>query len=87
MGEEKDEKGIVVSCKNEKYQLPTGKKVVAIDVNYFRPTEVDLLIGDATKAREKLGWQPTYSLAEMVKEMVISDLETYKMSQDRKYFL
>jgi len=87
IGEGKDEKGIVVSCKNDKYQLPTGKKVVAIDVNYFRPTEVDLLIGDATKAREKLGWQPTHSLSEMVKEMVVSDLETYKMSQDRKYFL
>jgi GDPmannose 4,6-dehydratase len=87
IGEGKDEKGVVVSCKNDKYQLPTGKEVVAIDVNYFRPTEVDLLIGDATKAREKLGWQPTHSLSEMVREMVVSDLETYKMSQDRKYFL
>jgi len=87
IGEGKDEKGIVVSCKNDKYQLPTGKEVVVIDVNYFRPTEVDLLIGDATKAREKLGWQPTHSLSEMVREMVVSDLETYKMSQDRKYFL
>jgi GDPmannose 4,6-dehydratase len=86
-GDEKDEKGIVASCKNDKYQLPIGKEVVAIDINYFRPTEVDLLIGDATKAREKLGWQPTHTLAEMVREMVVSDLETYKMSQDRKYFL
>jgi GDPmannose 4,6-dehydratase len=87
IGGGKDEKGIVVSCKNDKYQLPAGKEVVAIDGNYFRPTEVDLLIGDATKAREKLGWKPTHSLAEMVKEMVTSDLETYKMSQDKKYFL
>jgi GDPmannose 4,6-dehydratase len=87
IGQGKDEKGIIVSCKNDKYQLPRGKEVVAIDVNYFRPTEVDLLIGDATKAREKLGWQPSHSLSEMVKEMVASDLETYKMSQDRKYFL
>jgi GDPmannose 4,6-dehydratase len=86
-GAGKDEKGIVASCKNDKYQLPIGKEVVAIDANYFRPTEVDLLIGDATKAREKLGWQPTHTLGEMVKEMVVSDLETYKMSQDRKYFL
>lgn len=86
-GKGKSEKGVVVSCKNEKYQLPKGKVVVAIDPNYFRPTEVDLLIGDATKAREKLGWKPTYTLAEMVKEMVLSDLETYKMSLERKYFL
>ncbi len=46
------ERGIIVSCSNEKYQLPIGKEVVAIDPNYFRPTEVDLLIGDATKARK-----------------------------------
>jgi len=86
-GEGKDEKGIIKSCNNEKYQLPIGKEVVAIDSNYFRPTEVDLLIGDATKAREKLGWQPEYTLKEMVKEMVASDLETYKMSLERKYFM
>ncbi|HEY5463305.1 MAG TPA: GDP-mannose 4,6-dehydratase [Hanamia sp.] len=86
-GEGKDEKGIIKSCNNEKYQLPIGKEVVAIDSNYFRPTEVDLLIGDATKAREKLGWQPEYTLKEMVKEMVTSDLETYKMSLERKYFM
>jgi GDPmannose 4,6-dehydratase len=87
VGDEKDEKAIVAACKNDKYQLPLGKEVVAIDPNYFRPTEVDLLIGDATKAREKLGWQPTYTLEDMVREMVASDLETYKMSQERKYFL
>ena len=86
-GEGKDEKGIIKSCNSEKYQLPIGKEVVAIDPNYFRPTEVDLLIGDATKAREKLGWQPKYTLKEMVKEMVVSDLETYKMSLERKYFM
>lgn len=86
-GEGKFEKGIVTSCNNEKYQLPLGKEVVAIDPNYFRPTEVDLLIGDATKAREKLGWKPTYTLSGMIKEMVASDLETYKLSQERKYFL
>lgn len=86
-GEGKDEKGIVVSCNNEKYQLPAGKEVIAIDPEYFRPTEVDLLIGDATKAKEKLGWQPKYTLSEMIKEMVQSDLETYKMSLERKYFM
>ena len=86
-GEGKAEKGIVKQCNNKKYQLPTGKEIVAIDTNYFRPTEVELLIGDATKAKEKLGWQPKYSLAEMVKEMVHNDLETYKMSLEKKYFM
>jgi GDPmannose 4,6-dehydratase len=86
-GEGKLEKGIVTCCNNEKYQLPVGKEVIAIDPEYFRPTEVDLLIGDATKAKEKLGWQPKYTLAEMIKEMVQSDLETYKMSLERKYFM
>lgn len=87
IGKNAEEKGIVVSCNNEKYQLPKGKEVVAIDPNYFRPTEVDLLIGDATKAKEKLGWTPTYTLAEMIKEMVASDLETYKASLERKYYM
>ena len=86
-GEGKSEKGIVRQCNNQKYQLPVGKEVIAIDPEYFRPTEVDLLIGDATKAKEKLGWQPKYTLTEMIKEMVQSDLETYKMSLERKYFM
>ena len=86
-GEGQTEKGFIKSCSNKKYQLPIGKEIVAIDPNYFRPTEVDLLIGDATKAKEKLGWEPKYTLAEMIKEMVASDLETYKMSLERKYFM
>ncbi|HEY9363109.1 MAG TPA: GDP-mannose 4,6-dehydratase [Chitinophagaceae bacterium] len=86
-GEGKSERGIVTSCYNEKYQLPVGKEVIAIDPEYFRPTEVDLLIGDATKAKEKLGWQPRYTLSELIKEMVQSDLETYRMSLERKYFM
>ncbi|MDI1264387.1 MAG: GDP-mannose 4,6-dehydratase, partial [bacterium] len=52
----------------------SGKTVVRIDRSYFRPTEVDLLIGDASKAREQLGWQPKTSFAGMVREMVASDL-------------
>jgi GDPmannose 4,6-dehydratase len=52
----------------------SGKTVVRIDPAYFRPTEVDLLVGDASKAREKLGWRPKRSFAELVKEMVASDL-------------
>lgn len=86
-GKGADEKGIIKSCNNSDYQLPIGKEVVAIDPAYFRPTEVDILIGDSTKAREKLGWQPRYKLSELVKEMVVSDLETYKRSLERKYFI
>lgn len=86
-GEGQDEKGIVACCKHANYQLPLGKEVVAIDSEYFRPTEVDLLIGDATKAKTILGWSPKHTLADMVKEMVASDLETYKMSLERKYFM
>ncbi len=52
----------------------TGKAVVRIDPTYFRPTEVDLLIGDSSKARQKLGWQPKTSFAQLVKEMVAGDL-------------
>jgi GDPmannose 4,6-dehydratase len=52
--------------------------VVKIDPKYYRPTEVDLLIGDASKAKDKLGWKPKYDLASLVKEMVASDLELFK---------
>ncbi len=86
-GNGSEEKGIIKKCSHQKYQLPVGKEVVAVDPNYFRPTEVDILIGDATKAKEKLGWTPRYTLSEMIQEMVASDLETYKMSLERKYFM
>lgn len=74
IGEGIDEIGKVKSCNNSLYQLPEGKIVVAVDPEYFRPTEVELLIGDATKAKTKLGWQPKYDLAALVKEMMASDL-------------
>ena len=77
-GNNEKEVGVVESCSNPLYQLETGKEVVAVDPKYYRPTEVDLLIGDATKAREKLGWKPTYDLPELVKEMVLSDIERFK---------
>ena len=79
------EKGFVKSCNNSSYQLPIGKEVVAIDPNYFRPTEVELLIGDATKAKQLLGWEPKYNLPELIKEMVASDLEIYHRGLGRKY--
>jgi GDPmannose 4,6-dehydratase len=74
-GEGINEKGIVKSCSNPAYQLEAGKEVVAVDPEYFRPTEVELLIGDASKANTKLGWKPKYDLAGLVKEMVAKDLE------------
>ena len=84
-GNGKEEHGIVVACNNPSYQLPIGKKVVAVDPGYFRPTEVDLLVGDATKARTQLGWQPKYDLAALVKEMVASDLNTIISNGIQKY--
>jgi len=66
--------GIVASTANSQYPFTPGQEVVAVDPRYFRPAEVDLLIGDATKARTLLGWEPKYTLEEMVQEMVASDL-------------
>jgi len=79
-GEGINEGATVASCSNPAYQLPVGKKVVAVDPEYFRPTEVDLLIGDATKAKEKLGWKPKYNLAMLVKEMMAGDVQNVKKS-------
>lgn len=79
IGEGKDEKGVVVSCSDPLYQIPVGTEVVAVDEHYYRPTEVDLLIGDPTKSYEKLGWKPTYTLPALVKEMVAADIHLMKM--------
>jgi GDPmannose 4,6-dehydratase len=77
-GEGKEEKGYIASCSNPDYQLPTGKEVVSVDPRYFRPTEVELLIGDASKAHKKLGWKPEYDLKGLVKEMMQSDIQLMK---------
>ena len=77
-----DEKGYVKECKNPKFNLKIGKEVVQVDSKYFRPTEVDLLIGDASKAKEKLGWVPEYTLKELVNEMMTSDI---KMTEKEQY--
>ncbi len=71
-----NETASIVTCINPAYQVETGKEILSVDPKYFRPTEVELLIGDGTKAESKLGWKPTYSLNEMISEMVLSDLET-----------
>jgi GDPmannose 4,6-dehydratase len=81
-GEGIEEKGYVKSSKNEAYLLEIGKEVVSVDPKYFRPTEVELLIGDATKAKEKLGWVPKYDLQYLVEDMMKSDL---KLMQKQQY--
>ncbi len=73
-----DEKAYVKTSNNKEYMLKIGKEVLSVDPFYFRPTEVDLLIGDPTKAKEKLGWKPEYDLESLVKEMVQSDLKLMK---------
>lgn len=74
-GENENEVAKVVTCNNPLYQLEIGKTVVSVDPEYYRPTEVDLLIGDPTKSETKLGWEPKYDLQALVKEMVKSDLK------------
>jgi GDPmannose 4,6-dehydratase len=80
-GEGVNEKGFVAKCLGE-FQLPVGKVVVQVDPAYFRPTEVDLLLGDPSKANNLLGWQPQYDLKALVNDMMQSDL---KLARKDKY--
>lgn len=80
-GEGAQEKGYIKACNDPEYQLEIGKEVVAVDEKYYRPTEVDLLMGDATKAKEKLGWVPEYDLNALVEDMMSSDLVLMKKQQ------
>ena len=68
----------IKSCSNLEYQLEVGKEVLSINEKYFRPTEVDLLVGDSSKAREKLGWEPQITLEELVEDMMSSDINYFK---------
>jgi GDPmannose 4,6-dehydratase len=77
-GEGVNEKGVVVDCSNPDFQIAMGTEILAIDPRYFRPTEVELLIGDPTKANTKLGWKPEYALADLVREMVAADVVIFK---------
>jgi GDPmannose 4,6-dehydratase len=81
-GEGLKEKGIVVSCRNNEHIIAQGTVVVQVDPAYFRPTEVDLLLGDPTKANTKLGWTPEHNLASLVKDMIENDL---KLARKEKY--
>jgi GDPmannose 4,6-dehydratase len=81
-----EEKGILgfvdeqkaTACGLDLAHLKAGRELVCVDPRYFRPTEVDLLLGDATKAREKLGWTPRHTLDDLVKDMMQSDLQLMK---------
>ncbi|MFS2186996.1 GDP-mannose 4,6-dehydratase [Mucilaginibacter sp. Mucisp84] len=77
-GEGINEVGSVVSCNNPDFQVEIGKEVVAVDAKYFRPTEVDLLIGDPAKSKKLLGWEPKYDLKGLVSEMVAADVDLFR---------
>jgi GDPmannose 4,6-dehydratase len=88
-GRDEQEKGVIIDIDTEKATmlglnletLKLGNTVVKVDPKYFRPTEVDLLLGDPTKAKTKLGWQPKYNLQALVEDMMQSDLNLMKKDE------
>ena len=76
-----NEKAVVKSCDNPEYQIQVGTEVLSVDPKYYRPTEVDLLVGNPTKANTKLGWTPEYDLKFLVKDMMSSDIKLMKQDQ------
>ena len=83
-GQNEQEYGIISNVSDDQFNLPPGTIIIEVDPDYYRPTEVELLVGDASKAREKLGWRPKYNLKELIKDMAHSDLELMKKE---KYIL
>jgi len=91
-GKDEHERGVIIDVDQEVVQrlglnpehLKMGQEIVRVDAKYFRPTEVDLLLGDPTKSKTKLGWEPKYDLPALVKEMVASDLELMKKDEHLK---
>lgn len=88
-GKDENEKGVIIDVDqalvlslglNDTYLKP-GTTVVSVDSKYFRPTEVDLLLGDPTKSKTKLGWEPKYDLPMLVKEMILADLQLMKKDE------
>ncbi len=77
-GEGANERGYVVACELPDFQIEIGKEVVAVDPKYFRPTEVDLLIGDPTKSKTLLGWVPKYDLKMLVEDMMNADVDYFR---------
>jgi len=89
-GKDEKETAVVVACNNPDYQIEIGKEVVAVDKRYYRPTEVDLLIGDPSKAQTQLGWKPAYDLPALVKEMMANDVDLFKkdkLLQESGYYV
>ena len=80
-GEGEDEKAFVKACANKDFQVEIGKEVLSVDPSYYRPTEVDLLIGDPSKAKNKLGWVTEHDLASLVKDMMQSDVKLMQKNQ------
>lgn len=76
-----EERGIVAKCDNPNVQCKVGQEVVLVDPTYFRPTEVDLLIGDSSAAKEKMGWTPEYTVEGLIKDMIASDLELMRKNK------
>jgi GDPmannose 4,6-dehydratase len=83
-GQGVDEVGVVSKCLNNSYKLKQGQTVVCVDPKYFRPTEVDILVGDPSKAKNELGWEPKISLEELVEDMMKSDLKLMQRDLDLK---
>ena len=77
----RNQQAVVKSCDNPEYQIQVGTEVLSVDPKYYRPTEVDLLVGDPTKANTKLGWIPEYNLKSLVKDMMSSDIKLMKQDQ------
>jgi GDPmannose 4,6-dehydratase len=82
VGEGVDEKAFVTACHHKDFQVAIGKEVLSVDPSYFRPTEVDLLIGDPSKAKNKLGWVPEHDLASLVKDMMAGDVRLIRKDVD-----
>ncbi|KQC29336.1 GDP-mannose 4,6-dehydratase [Flagellimonas eckloniae] len=80
-GEGVNETARVKACNNSEYQIEIGKEILAVDAKYYRPTEVELLIGDSSKAHKKLGWKTEYDLNDLVEDMVQSDLKLMQKEQ------
>jgi GDPmannose 4,6-dehydratase len=82
VGEGVDEKAYVTACNHTDFQVAIGKEVLSVDPSYFRPTEVDLLIGDPSKAKNKLGWVPEHDLVSLVKDMMAGDVMLMRKDVD-----
>ena len=77
-----NEKGVISKTTNKNYKFKTGQEVVLVDPQYFRPAEVDILVGDASKAKNELNWEPKISLEELVNDMMLSDLKLMQKDLD-----